>query len=204
MEVSISFVLTIFELSTFWYYLSTFRKRKNFPLIFLLLLIIFSAAIMVWINGLNLPFFNLIALITILVYISLLFDGNIRSRTITVITFMGMGILVEPLGAIMIYILSSSGSKSYNYYFIEALCSFIRVNMVFFICKLHSMKSIRIAKLPLEICGVVITIFSLAVINCCFTVFFALKSGNLISVIICIGIVLSVMLSYYLIYDRKI
>lgn len=154
---------------------------------------------MVWINGLNLPFFNLIALITILVYISLLFDGNIRSRTITVITFMGIGILVEPLGAIMIYILSSSGSKSYNYYFIEALCSFIRVNMVFFICKLHSMKSIRIAKLPLEICGVVITIFSLAVINCCFTVFLALKSGNLISVIICIGIVLSVMLSYYLI-----
>lgn len=170
----IPFILTIFELGAFCYYLATFRKRKNSPLIFFLFLIIFSAAIMVWINGLNLPFFNLIALITILVFISLLFEGNIRSRTITVVTFMGMGILVEPIGAIMIYILSSSGSKSYDYYFIEALCSFIRVNMVFFICKLHSMKSIRISKLPLEICGVVITIFSLAVINCCFTVFLAL------------------------------
>lgn len=84
-----------------------------------------------------------------------------------------------------------------NHFFVVALCSFIRGNVLYLLSKFISKRGVRLSKIPKEIITVLVMVFVFAVLNCCFIIILSLESGNLKSFIMCISILVSIVLTYY-------
>lgn len=199
MEFIIRFAVNLFDLGIFWYYFQSFKEMKNVPkALFAAYLAIMSAA---WttVNSLEKPYLNLLTLVLILSLTTLFFKAKMWSRIANIIIFIGAGILFEPVGMLLLHAMNytSGAEEIYKYYFVMALCSFIRGNVLYLLSRLISGKDVRLSKLPKEIIGVLVMVFGFAVLNCCFIIILSLESGNPKSLIMCITILVSIVLTYY-------
>lgn len=86
-------------------------------------LLVLLTAVWAWVNSFGYPFANLLALATVLSVLSLLFYGGLIQKVVGVIIFIGVGILVEPAGFILLQVLRYSplDEKMYKYYFVTVL-----------------------------------------------------------------------------------
>lgn len=198
MELIIQFIINMCDLAIFWYYLNTFRKRKNVSKKLISLLIVVLAMIWAEVNTLGYPPANLLTLIVNLIILSLVFEGSNWSKIINVIFFIATGIVVEPLGVIMLGTMDfdMNSDKMYIYYFVAALATFIRGNIFYFVCKFYPTKNLNFSKFPKEVVGGLILIFSFSVINCCFIINIMIESKSQKSLIMCISLIISTVVTY--------
>lgn len=157
------------------------------------------AAIWAAVSGLENPYLNLITLLSILLLTTFFFVSKMWIRIVNIVIFVGTGILFEPIGLLLLQAANYTSEEdgAYKYYFVVALCSFIRGNVLYLLSKLISKRGVRLSKIPKEIITVLVMVFVFAVLNCCFIIILSLESGNLKSFIMCISILVSIVLTYY-------
>lgn len=130
---------------------------------------------------------------------TLLFEGKAESRAASVAMFTGTGIVLKPVGMILLYALHYTARESsiYLYYLVPALCAFIRGNVIFLLCRLMRRKELNLLKLPKEIVVVLVLVFISSVVNCCFITILSMETDSIKSKFMCISIIVSIVLTYY-------
>ena len=103
---------------------------KRVPKSLFTIYLVIMAVVWSIINTLNNPFFNLMALIGILSMIAMFFESTIWSRAVNIVVFVGAGMIVEPVGLILLRALKYGAipEEDYKYYFVVVICAFIRVS----------------------------------------------------------------------------
>lgn len=199
MEFIIRFVIDLFDLGIFWYYFQSFKKMRRVPKAVFAIYIIVMSAFWATINGLEKPYLNLLTLTLILVLTSFFFEAKAWSRAANIIIFIGAGMIFEPVGLLLLQAMNyTPGTDSiYKYYFVAALCDFIRGNILYLLSRLLSKRGVRLSGLPKEIVGVLVMVFAFAVLNCCFIIVLSLESGSVKSLVMCISVIVSIVLTYY-------
>ena len=189
----------MFDLGIFYYFISSFKKKRNVLQILLSVYIMIMAVIWTCINEMQHPLFNFIMLLLALMTITLFFDMGMRSRVTTLIKYVGIGMVLEPVGLLSLrafnFALKTAEWKTY--YFVVVLCALIRGNGLYLLSKLISRKGIRLSKLPKEIASVLVMVFVFSILNCCFVVLISMEAGNGKSMVMCISIIISIVLTYY-------
>ena len=199
MEYIIRFCVNLFDLGIFWYYLNSFKNMKRFPKILFVVYLMAMAAIWSVINAWNNPFINLLTLVSILCITTLFFESATWSRLVNIIVFVGTGMVIEPVGLVLLNAMkySTEADGIHKYYFVVVLCAFIRGNVLYLLSKALSKKKVRLSKVPKEIVGVLAMTFGFSILNCCFVIVLSMESGSRRSLIMCISIIISIVLTYY-------
>lgn len=198
-EYLIRFCISLFDLGVFWHYMLTFRKRKYVPEPVCACALILLAAAWAQSDAKKNPYCNLLVLVTILTLVTLFFEGTAGSRAASVAMFTGTGIVLEPVGMLLLYALHYTAGESpiYLYHLVMALCAFIRGNVIFLLCRLMRRKKLNLLKLPKEIVAVLILVFVSSVVNCCFVTILSIETDSMKSRLMCISIIGSIVLTYY-------
>lgn len=102
MESIIRLGVNLFDLGIFYYFISSFKKKRNVPQILLSVYIMIMAVIWTCINEMQHPLFNFIMLLLALMTITLFFDMGMRSRVTTLIIYVGIGMVLEPVGLLLL------------------------------------------------------------------------------------------------------
>lgn len=199
MESIIRLSVNLFDLGIFYYFISSFKKKRNVPRILLLVYIIIMAVIWTCINEMQHPLFNFIMLLFALMTITLFFAMGMRSRITALIIYVGIGMVLEPVGLLLLraFNFTLKMAEWKTYYFVVVLCALIRGNGLYLLSKLISRKGIRLSKLPKEIASVLVMVFVFSILNCCFVVLISMEAGNGKSLVMCISIIISIVLTYY-------
>lgn len=203
MEYLIRFGISLFDLGVFWHYLITFRKRKYVPEVVCACALILLAAAWAQSDAKKNPYCNLLVLVTILTLVTLFFEGTAGSRAASVAMFTGTGIILEPVGMLLLYALHYRAGESsiYLYYLVMALCAFIRGNAIFLLCRLMHRKELNLLKLPKEVVAVLVLVFASSVVNCCFITILSIETESMKSRLMCISIIGSIVLTcYFMLY----
>lgn len=198
MELFVQAGINLCDLIIFWYYLKTFRKKKKVAKKWCYLLMGVLAVVWAWINTLGYPFLNLFVLIINLCIIALFFEGNIWSNIVGIVIYVSAGILVEPIGLIFFHIINYDfdSSTKFMYYFVAGLGTFIRGNVIYFLCKYYLLKKVHLARFPKEIISVLVFIFGFSVMNFCFSIVLSMESRDKKSLTMCISIIITTLLIY--------
>lgn len=199
MEYIIRFGVNLFDLGIFWYYLNSFKKIKRVPKILFVIYIIGMAAVWSGINALNRPFLNLLTLMGILMFTTLFFESSMWSRLVNIGVFVGTGMIIEPVGLVLLRVMkySSGIDDIHKYYFVVVLCAFIRGNVIYLLCKALSKKEVRLSTVPREMVKVLAMTFGFSILNCCFVIVLSMETSSKRSLIMCISIIISIVLTYY-------
>lgn len=199
MEYIIRFCVNLFDLGIFWYYLNSLKNMKRFPKILFVVYLMAMAAIWSVINAWNNPFINLLTLVSVLCITTLFFESAMWSRIVNIIVFVGAGMVIEPVGLVLLNAMkySTEADGIHKYYFVVVLCAFIRGNVLYLLSKALSKKKVRLSKVPKEIVGVLAMTFGFSILNCCFVIVLSMESGSGRSLIMCISIIISIVLTYY-------
>lgn len=198
-QYCVQFCISLFDLAVFWHYQLTFRKRKYVPEPAGACALILLAAAWAKVDVGKNPYLNLLVLAAILSLVTLFFEGKAASKAASVIIFIGTGIVIEPVGMLLLYALHyiSGESSVYLYYLVTAFCAFIRGNVIILLCRIISRKNLNLMKLPKEIVGVLVLVFAFAVMNCCFITILSIETDNVKSKLMCISVIGSIILTYY-------
>lgn len=203
MDGVIKFAISLFDIAVFMYFFSSFKKLKSgsrFPVTVIYFL---AGALWAFVSGVNSPMLNLGTLLLVLIVMSLFFQSGAWTRIVTIAVFIGVGILFEPVGVIMLHAMhyDAAAGELYKYYFVMAVCSFIRGNTLYILSKLISKKGMQISRFPKEILSVLVMIFVFTVLNCCFVILLSFESGTAKSLLMCASIVVSIVLTdYFMLY----
>lgn len=198
-EYLIRFCISLFDLGVFWHYMRTFRKRKSIPELVCASGLILLAAVWAQFDVEKNPYLNLLVLVIVLTIVTLLFEGKAGSRAASVVMFTGTGIVLEPVGMLLLYVLHYTAGESsiYLYYLVTALCAFIRGNVIFLLCRFMRRKELNLLKLPKEIVVVLVLVFISSVVNCCFITILSMETDSIKGKLMCISIISSILLTYY-------
>lgn len=114
------------------------------------------------------PLFNYIMLLFALMTITLFFAMEMRSRITALIIYVGIGMVLEPVGLLLLraFNFTLKMAEWKTYYFVVVRCALIRGNGLYLLSKLISRKGIRLSKLPKEIASVLIMVFELKILVC--------------------------------------
>jgi hypothetical protein len=159
----------------------------------------FTIAAIIWtfVSNIKNPYLNLATLLIVLILLSFYYESGMWTRIINIVTFMGIGMLFEPVALLLLHAMNFHMGESYKYYFVMVICSFVRGNVMYILSKLISKKGMQIAAFPKEILGVLVMVFTFTVLNCCFVILLSLEAGSEKSLLMCASIVFSIVLTDY-------
>lgn len=163
----------------------------------------FTIAAIIWtfVSNIKNPYLNLATLLIVLILLSFYYESGMWTRIINIVTFMGIGMLFEPVALLLLHAMNFHVGESYKYYFVMVICSFVRGNVMYILSKLISKKGMQIADFPREILGVLVMVFTFTVLNCCFVILLSLEAGGEKSLLMCASIVISIVLTdYFMLY----
>ena len=145
MEYVIRFTISLFDLAVFMYYFHSNKKMK--PVSKVWIWAGFTAVAILWtfVSGMDSPYLNLITLLLVLILLSFYYEAGIWTRIINIVTFIGVGMLFEPVGLLLLHAMDYKIGENYKYYFVMAICSFIRGNVMYILSKLISKKGMQIS-----------------------------------------------------------
>lgn len=201
MEYVIRFAISLFDLAVFMYYFHSNKKMKPVSKVWILAGFTIAAIIWTFISNIKNPYLNLATLLIVLILLSFYYESGMWTRIINIVTFMGIGMLFEPVALLLLHAMNFHMGESYKYYFVMVICSFVRGNVMYILSKLISKKGMQIAAFPKEILGVLVMVFTFTVLNCCFVILLSLEAGSEKSLLMCASIVISIVLTdYFMLY----
>lgn len=201
MEYVIRFAISLFDLAVFMYYFHSNKKMKPVSKVWIWAGFTIAAIIWTFISNIKNPYLNLATLLIVLILLSFYYESGMWTRIINIVTFMGIGMLFEPVALLLLHAMNFHMGESYKYYFVMVICSFVRGNVMYILSKLISKKGMQIADFPKEILGVLVMVFAFTVLNCCFVILLSLEAGSEKSLLMCASIVISLVLTdYFMLY----
>ena len=201
MEYVIRFAISLFDLAVFMYYFHSNKKMKPVSKVWIWAGFTIAAIIWTFVSNIKNPYLNLATLLIVLILLSFYYESGMWTRIINIVTFMGIGMLFEPVALLLLHAMNFHVGESYKYYFVMVICSFVRGNVMYILSKLISKKGMQIADFPREILGVLVMVFTFTVLNCCFVILLSLEAGSEKSLLMCASIVISIVLTdYFMLY----
>ena len=201
MEYVIRFAISLFDLAVFMYYFHSNKKMKPVSKVWIWAGFTIAAVIWTFVSSIKNPYLNLATLLIVLILLSFYYESGMWTRIINIVTFMGIGMLFEPVALLLLHAMNFHVGESYKYYFVMVICSFVRGNVMYILSKLISKKGMQIADFPREILGVLVMVFTFTVLNCCFVILLSLEAGSEKSLLMCASIVISIVLTdYFMLY----
>ena len=201
MEYVIRFAISLFDLAVFMYYFHSNKKMKPVSKVWIWAGFTIAAIIWTFVSSIKNPYLNLATLLIVLILLSFYYESGMWTRIINIVTFMGIGMLFEPVALLLLHAMNFHMGESYKYYFVMVICSFVRGNVMYILSKLISKKGMQIADFPKEILGVLVMVFAFTVLNCCFVILLSLEAGSEKSLLMCASIVISIVLTdYFMLY----
>ena len=201
MEYVIRFAISLFDLAVFMYYFHSNKKMKPVSKVWIWAGFTIAAIIWTFVSNIKNPYLNLATLLIVLILLSFYYISGMWTRIINIVTFMGIGMLFEPVALLLLHAMNFHMGESYKYYFVMVICSFVRGNVMYILSKLISKKGMQIADFPKEILGVLVMVFAFTVLNCCFVILLSLEAGSEKSLLMCASIVISIVLTdYFMLY----
>ena len=201
MEYVIRFAISLFDLAVFMYYFHSNKKMKPVSKVWIWAGFTIAAIIWTFVSNIKNPYLNLATLLIVLILLSFYYESGMWTRIINIVTFMGIGMLFEPVALLLLHAMNFHMGESYKYYFVMVICSFVRGNVMYILSKLISKKGMQIAAFPKEILGVLVMVFTFTVLNCCFVILLSLEAGGEKSLLMCASIVISIVLTdYFMLY----
>lgn len=201
MENIIQFAFNIFNLGIFWFYLKSFKGMKNIPGITKFIIIIALASVWTGINSLKIPQLNIVTLLVVLWIMAQMFYGSIISKIVMCISFVGVGIVIEPIGYVLMQMMIKSDviAEETLYYLMAFLVEFIRGNVFYLLTKLYGKNRINMQAIPKEVIYILLILPVFLILICCLIIDISIEANNSKSFGLCIAAIISVTLSYYLI-----
>lgn len=188
-------------LITCMYYFHSNKKMKPVSKVWIWAGFTIAAIIWTFVSSIKNPYLNLATLLIVLILLSFYYESGMWTRIINIVTFMGIGMLFEPVALLLLHAMNFHMGESYKYYFVMVICSFVRGNVMYILSKLISKKGMQIADFPKEILGVLVMVFAFTVLNCCFVILLSLEAGSEKSLLMCASIVISIVLTdYFMLY----
>ena len=154
MEYVIRFAISLFDLAVFMYYFHSNKKMKPVSKVWIWAGFTIAAVIWTFVSSIKNPYLNLATLLIVLILLSFYYISGMWTRIINIVTFMGIGMLFEPVALLLLHAMNFHVGESYKYYFVMVICSFVRGNVMYILSKLISKKGMQIADFPKEILGV--------------------------------------------------
>ena len=197
----IRFAISLFDLAVFIYYFHSNKKMKPVSKVWIWAGFTIAAIIWTFVSNIKNPYLNLATLLIVLIQLSFYYESGMWTRIINIVTFMGIGMLFEPVALLLLHAMNFHMGESYKYYFVMVIGSFVRGNVMYILSKLISKKGMQIAAFPKEILGVLVMVFTFTVLNCCFVILLSLEAGSEKSLLMCASIVISLVLTdYFMLY----
>ena len=201
MENIIQFAFNIFNLGIFWFYLKSFKGMKNIPGIIKNVIVVALALVWTGINALKIPQLNIITLFAVLWIMAQMFYGSIISKIVMCISFVGIGIIIEPIGYVLMQMMIKNDviAEDTLYYLMAFFVEFIRGNIFFLLNKLYGKNRISLKAIPKEVIHIMLILPVFLIMICCLIIDISIEANNSKSFGLCIAAIISVTLSYYLI-----
>lgn len=201
MENIIQFAFNIFNLGIFWFYLKSFKGMKNIPGIIKNVIVVALALVWTGINALKIPQLNIITLFAVLWIMAQMFYGSIISKIVMCISFVGIGIIIEPIGYVLMQMMIKNDviAEDTLYYLMAFFVEFIRGNIFFLLNKLYGKNRISLKAIPKEVIHIMLVLPVFLIMICCLIIDISIEANNSKSFGLCIAAIISVTLSYYLI-----
>lgn len=139
MEYVIRFAISLFDLAVFMYYFHSNKKMKPVSKVWILAGFTIAAIIWTFVSNIKNPYLNLATLLIVLILLSFYYESGMWTRIINIVTFMGIGMLFEPVALLLLHAMNFH-RRSYKYYFVMVICSFVRGNVMYILSKLISKK----------------------------------------------------------------
>lgn len=126
MEYVIRFAISLFDLAVFMYYFHSNKKMKPVSKVWIWAGFTIAAIIWTFISNIKNPYLNLATLLIVLILLSFYYESGMWTRIINIVTFMGIGMLFEPVDLLLLHAMNFHVGESYKYYFCNGnmqLCS---------------------------------------------------------------------------------
>ena len=98
MEYVIRFAISLFDLAVFMYYFHSNKKMKPVSKVWIL-----AAIIWTFVSSIKNPYLNLATLLIVLILLSFYYISGMWTRIINIVTFMGIGMLFEPVALLLLH-----------------------------------------------------------------------------------------------------
>ena len=131
MEYVIRFAISLFDLAVFMYYFHSNKKMKPVSKVWILAGFTIAAIIWTFVSSIKNPYLNLATLLIVLILLSFYYESGMWTRIINIVTFMGIGMLFEPVALLLLHAMNFHVGESYKYYFVMVICSFVRGNVMY-------------------------------------------------------------------------
>ena len=101
MEYVIRFAISLFDLAVFMYYFHSNKKMKPVSKVWILAGFTIAAIIWTFVSSIKNPYLNLATLLIVLILLSFYYISGMWTRIINIVTFMGIGMLFEPVALLL-------------------------------------------------------------------------------------------------------
>lgn len=108
MEYVIRFAISLFDLAVFMYYFHSNKKMKPVSKVWILAGFTIAAIIWTFVSNIKNPYLNLATLLIVLILLSFYYESGMWTRIINIVTFMGIGMLFEPVALLLLHAIEFS------------------------------------------------------------------------------------------------
>ena len=123
MEYVIRFAISLFDLAVFMYYFHSNKKMKPVSKVWIWAGFTIAAVIWTFVSSIKNPYLNLATLLIVLILLSFYYISGMWTRIINIVTFMGIGMLFEPVALLLLHAMNFHMGESYKYYFVMVVTS---------------------------------------------------------------------------------
>lgn len=178
--------------------MNTFMGNLRFSKQASVFFLIFLSLIHALINVLSIPVLNITSIILFTILFSCLYKSSWENRLFICLTYIGIGLLTEPLGFLTLnLVLADIYPVASVYNFSVILIEIFRFIFVFIICHY---KSNDYRNLPQSIMYRLIVIPIITIIGCCGLAHFAIESTNVSDIVLALFLCLLLLFINYFIY----
>lgn len=195
-------LINIFDLFIYRRFLEVFIGKRKTSVEFSVFLLIACEVVGSAVNQLGVQWLNFLTMILILNVYICQYEAKLRSKVITVCLYMGLVVIVEPIGYIVYRILARGVFEDdvVGYYFVVFVMEILLLLVVELFCKIKAGRNIRVSLLPKEIAYTLALIPFASVVSCFLLIEIAREIISEDTMILCMCVIFCIVVTNYIVF----
>lgn len=198
----IRLAINIFDLCIFWRFLEVFlgKRRTSVEISIVILVACEAAGSIINLKGIN--WLNLITLATILGIFICQYEGNISTKVVAVMMYMGLVVVAEPAGYIVYRVFMGKllANEQAVYYITVFVMELFRIILVEVFCRIKMGKILRMSVMPREVIYMLILIPFASLVGCFLLIEVVQEQLSARTGVLCICIIFTIILTDYMVF----
>lgn len=195
-------IINIFDLFIYRRFLEVYIGKRKTTAEFSIMLLIVCELIESGINQLGINWLNFITMAAVLSVYVCQYEAKTMSKAVTVLLYMGLVVIAEPIGYIVYKILANGFfvDEVAGYYFVVFIMEIFLLIVVEIFCRVKAGKHIRVSLLPKEVAYTLILIPFASVISCFLLIEISAELITTEMIILCMCVIFSIVITNYLVF----